>query len=108
MLGSTTGGKTVTFGTAQLDRPMPGDYNGDGKADLAVYRPSTGQWSFENTPGLPKNQKFGQPNVDFALPAPLAYRYNVSPASSPKTRTAASTAVRDANALLSQDLADRD
>jgi FG-GAP-like repeat len=35
--------RAFTFGTA-TDKPAQGDYTGDGKADLAFFRPSTGFW----------------------------------------------------------------
>ncbi len=48
------------------DIPVPGDYDGLGRAEVAVYRPSTAQWIIQS-PGGPRVVNFGQPGVDIPV-----------------------------------------
>jgi hypothetical protein len=43
LLRSTAG--TIAFGFGvSTDKPVQGDYTGDGKSDVAIWRPATGEW----------------------------------------------------------------
>jgi PKD repeat protein len=66
----------VIFGIADAsflvnDVPLRGDYDGDGKADIAVFRPSTREWYWLNSSnpgGLKGVQQWGGPG-DIPLPS---------------------------------------
>jgi glucose/arabinose dehydrogenase len=53
------------------DRRTPGDYDGDGKTDLAVFRGSTGEWFiFGSATGFPGPVLLGAPGLgDIPVPA---------------------------------------
>src|SRR5258708_17902414 len=44
VMGGPGSAQTITQFGMQGDKPVPGDYDGDGKTDFAVWRQSTGVW----------------------------------------------------------------
>jgi subtilisin family serine protease len=65
---STGAAQTAAFGQGGLDIPVPGNYDGTGRLDYAVYRPSTAQW-FIQGPSGGRVIQFGEPGVDIPVPA---------------------------------------
>jgi hypothetical protein len=49
---------------------VPADYDGDGDAEIAVFRPSTGAWHIQSSPGTGSTQYFG---VSGDVPVPGQY-----------------------------------
>ena len=56
------------------DEPVSEDYQGTGKADPSVYRPSTSTFFTIQNSGAQQNTQFGYPGLDVAAAGPLIYR----------------------------------
>ena len=55
-----------------FDVPVPADYDGDGRADLAIFRPATATWYLLRSKAGPARMTFGVPGGQ-ALPVPADY-----------------------------------
>ena len=63
---------TAAFGNPGTDVPIVADYNGDGRADVAVYRKTMGQWFIDYSSGGLQGIAFGNPTSG-DIPVPGDY-----------------------------------
>src|SRR6266480_941190 len=97
-LQATRGTENDFDGDGKADIAVPGNYDGDGKTDIAVFRPSTGAWYIipSSNPSAPIYQQWGMQGdipvpgdydgdgkLDFAVFRPSNGAWYIIPSSNP-------------------------
>jgi len=59
----------LQLGQPGVDVPVPAEFDGDGRADFAVFRTTTAEWLIVGSNSVGRIVQLGQANVDASVPA---------------------------------------
>lgn len=103
--GNSDGISRVNFGLQAADIPISADYDGDGKADIAVRRPSNEtQYVLQSSDKGIQRIQFGRDFGDMPLAAPVLTRMQVTISSSQGARSSSKVKLQEEERVISRSI----